>query len=140
MTPEMQRGREIDRPHLDPARHAHTTEGYDTVATDRSAIAALARLDARSDEIDLERRRLLSDVTANRDKPLAGAFEVILRRTTDVLAAGPDCEPVGVTDALAVAWAACIDVNRSRVRDRPRMRAARILIDAAPEMARRRHR
>jgi hypothetical protein len=58
------------------------------------------------------------------------------KRAAEIFRATPcEWEPASVIDALAVAIASLIDPGKARVRDRVRMRAARILLDDAASIA-----
>ena len=98
---------------------------------------ALKRIDEQARELEAERARIMAEIAAEFDREIEPALPAIMKRARWVLETAPEWEPNCVLDALGVAWAAILDTHRGRIPAHVRHRAARILVEKAPDIARR---
>jgi hypothetical protein len=105
---------------------------------DAATRTALAHLDRQAQEIDVQRRRIADHLELRRDAGMDPWLSQLHKRAAEVFReTSSEWAPASVIDALAVAVACLIDPGKARVRDRVRVRAARILLDDAVSIGKR---
>jgi hypothetical protein len=105
---------------------------------DAATRTALAHLDRQAREIDDRRQRITADLALRHDAGLDPWLAQLHKRAAEVFReTSSEWDPASVLDALAVAIACLIDPGKARVRDRVRVRAAKILLDDAVSIGKR---
>ncbi len=104
-----------------------------------ATVDALKRVDERARELEAERRRLTAILADEFDRDFYPALIAIQNRADWVLKSSDvrSWEPISTIDALAVAWVGILDPDKGKLSSRVRNRAGRILVEAAPDLARR---